>query len=52
VVTYSGIPANGLCLNDNIHGERSMFSENWPNRARPWLSMIDHPYGKCHRRVR
>ena len=32
VVTYSGVPAEGLRLIDNIHGERTMFSENWPNR--------------------
>jgi aminopeptidase N len=47
VVTYGGIPANGLRLINNIHGERSMFSENWPNRARQWLPMIDHPYDKA-----
>lgn len=47
VVTYSGIPAAGLRLIDNIHGERSMFSENWPNRARQWLPMVDHPYDKA-----
>ena len=47
VVTYSGIPAAGLRLIDNIHGERSIFSENWPNRARQWLPMIDHPYDKA-----
>jgi aminopeptidase N len=47
VVTYSGIPASGLRLIDNIHGERAMFSENWPNRARQWLPMIDHPYDKA-----
>jgi aminopeptidase N len=47
VVTYSGIPANGLRLIPNIHGERTMFSENWPNRAREWLPMIDHPYDKA-----
>ena len=47
VVTYSGVPANGLRLIQNIHGERSMFSENWPNRARQWLPMIDHPYDKA-----
>ena len=23
------------------------FSENWPNRAREWLPMIDHPYDKA-----
>ncbi|HVH56164.1 MAG TPA: hypothetical protein VM791_07915, partial [Vicinamibacterales bacterium] len=46
-VTYSGIPAEGLRLIRNIHGERTMFSENWPNRARQWLPMIDHPYDKA-----
>ena len=24
-----------------------MFSENWPNHARQWLPMIDHPYDKA-----
>jgi aminopeptidase N len=24
-----------------------VFSENWPNRAREWLPMIDHPYDKA-----
>jgi aminopeptidase N len=47
VVTYNGVPANGLRLIPNIHGERTMFSENWPNRAREWLPMIDHPYDKA-----
>ena len=47
VVTYSGVPREGLRLIDNIHGERTIFSENWPNRARQWLPMIDHPYDKA-----
>ncbi len=47
VVTYSGIPATGLRLIQNIHGERTIFSENWPNRARQWLPMIDHPSDKA-----
>jgi aminopeptidase N len=41
-ITYRGVPADGLCLIDNIHGERTAFSENWYNRARQWLPMIDH----------
>jgi aminopeptidase N len=45
-IRYRGIPAAGLRLMNNIHGERSAFSENWPNRARQWLPMIDHPYDK------
>ena len=47
VITYSGIPGNGLRLINNIYGERTMFSENWPNRARQWLPMVDHPYDKA-----
>ena len=31
----------------NKYGEWSTFSENWPNRAREWLPMIDHPYDKA-----
>jgi aminopeptidase N len=46
-VAYSGIPAGGLRLIPNIHGERTMFSENWPNNARQWLPMIDHPSDKA-----
>ncbi len=29
VIRYHGVPANGLRLIDNIHGERTAFSENW-----------------------
>jgi aminopeptidase N len=47
VVEYGGVPAGGLRLIPNIHGERTVFSENWPNRARQWLPMVDHPYDKA-----
>jgi aminopeptidase N len=46
-VTYRGIPAGGLRIGTNIHGERTVFSENWPDNARQWLPMIDHPYDKA-----
>ena len=46
-IAYHGVPANGLRLLSNKHGEWSAFSENWPNRAREWLPMIDHPYDKA-----
>ena len=45
--TYRGIPAAGLRILNNIHGERTAFSENWPDNARHWLPMIDHPYDKA-----
>jgi aminopeptidase N len=60
-VKYHGIPAPpagtatplnsrenpGLRIVPNKYGEWSAFSENWPNRARQWLPMIDHPYDKA-----
>ncbi len=47
IVRYRGIPANGLRMLKNKFGERVFFSENWPNNARQWLPMIDHPYDKA-----
>lgn len=47
VVRYRGVPANGLRMLKNKFGERVFFSENWPNNARQWLPMIDHPYDKA-----
>ena len=41
-IAYHGIPANGLRLLNNIHGDRCAFSENWYNQARQWLPVIDH----------
>jgi aminopeptidase N len=46
-VTYGGEPAAGLVVGPNRHGERTFFSDNWPNRARNWLPTIDHPYDKA-----
>ena len=46
-ITYRGIPASGLRLINNIHGDRTAFSENWYNRARQWLPMIDHVADKA-----
>ena len=44
---YRGIPDDGLILNKNIHGERTAFVDNWPNRTRFWLPTIDHPTDKA-----
>jgi aminopeptidase N len=46
-VRYHGIPASGLRIGPNLHGDRTFFSDNWPNRARHWLPAIDHPYDKA-----
>ena len=46
-VKYAGTAATGLEIGNTKHGDRSFFSENWPNRARHWLPTIDHPYDKA-----
>jgi aminopeptidase N len=46
-IAYSGLPADGLRTLATIYGDWSVFSDNWPDRARHWLPMIDHPYDKA-----
>jgi aminopeptidase N len=46
-VEYSGEPAGGLRVGENRYGDRTFFSDNWPNRARQWLPTVDHPYDKA-----
>ena len=41
-ISYRGIPASGLRIGPNKYGERTFFSDNWPNRARNWLPTVDH----------
>lgn len=45
-VQYSGVPADGLLIGPNKHGEPVFFGDNFPDRARYWLPTIDHPYDK------
>ncbi len=46
-VDYHGQPADGLIICRNVHGERSAFADDWPNRARFWFPSIDHPSDKA-----
>jgi len=41
-VRYAGVPADGLQIKPNRHGDRTFFSDDWPNKARHWLPTIDH----------
>ena len=47
VVRYRGTPATGLKIANNRYGDRTFFSDNWPNKARHWLPTIDHVYDKA-----
>ena len=46
-ISYSGTPDDGLIIGDNVHGNPSVFVDNWPNRTRFWLPSIDHPEDKA-----
>jgi aminopeptidase N len=46
-VRYHGVPAGGLQILNNKFKERSFFSSNWPDKARQWLPVIDHPSDKA-----
>ncbi|MBX2821264.1 MAG: M1 family metallopeptidase [Rhodothermaceae bacterium] len=46
-VQYHGIPAIGLILGANKHGDFTVFSDNWSSKARNWLATVDHPYDKA-----
>ena len=41
-VRYAGIPADGLQIKPNRHGDRTFFSDDWPNKAHQWLPTVDH----------
>jgi len=47
VIRYRGVAADALRIGPTKYGERSFFTENWPNRTRQWLPCIDHPYEKA-----
>jgi aminopeptidase N len=46
-VAYHGHPDDGLIIQQNIHGDRTAFADNWPDRARFWFPSIDHPSDKA-----
>jgi len=46
-IDYEGVPADGLIIGTNRHGDRTFFADNFPNRARHWLPTLDHPSDKA-----
>lgn len=47
VITYEGVPGDGLIISMNKYGHRVFFADNWPNRARNWIPCVDHPADKA-----
>jgi len=47
-IHYTGEPENGLFIQENVHGNRTAFADNWPNRARHWFPNEDHPSDKAY----
>jgi len=46
-IKYSGTPDDGLIIGNNLHGDRTFFADNWPNRAQNWFPCVDHPSDKA-----
>ncbi|GAB4006174.1 M1 family metallopeptidase [Spirosoma migulaei] len=47
IIRYEGTPAKGLIISQNKFGERTFFGDNWPNNARNYLPVVDHPSDKA-----
>lgn len=45
-IAYHGEPKDGLIITNNKFGHRTIFADNWPNRASYWFPSIDHPSDK------
>src|SRR5213592_4133360 len=46
-IYYHGVPRDGLVWRNNAHGHRTVFADNWPERARYWLPTVDEPGKKA-----
>ena len=46
-IFYKGIPTTGLKIANNKYGDRTFFSDNWPDKGRNWLPTVDHPSDKA-----
>lgn len=46
-ILYKGQPEDGLIISKNKFGERTFFGDNWPDRAKNWIPIVDHPSDKA-----
>ena len=47
IISYAGVPRDGLIISENKFGDRTFFADNWPNRGRNWIPVVDHPADKA-----
>ncbi len=47
LVRYHGSPHDGLIIRNNLHGARTVFADNWPDRVHDWIPTEDHPSDKA-----
>lgn len=47
MIRYHGYPHDGLLIGKNGRGDRTMFADNWPDRAHYWLPVQDIPSDKA-----
>jgi aminopeptidase N len=47
IISYGGIPEDGLIIGKNKFNERGFFGDNWPDRGHHWLPSVDHPSDKA-----
>ena len=46
-IEYRGEPMDGLYIQPNKFQRRTIFADNWPDRARNWFPGLDHPNDKA-----
>ena len=46
-VFYHGTPSDGLVISRDPQGRWQAFGDNWPDRARHWLAVVDRPGDKA-----
>lgn len=46
-IIYVGSTSDGLVFHKNAYGARTIFADNWPDRAHHWLASQDHPSDKA-----
>jgi aminopeptidase N len=46
-VSYQGVPMDGLIMRPDSAGGWTAFGDNFPDRARQWLAVVDHPSDKA-----